>query len=119
MDMKFEFKDNTKELLKIFNDNKVRALTAVGQVGTEVVIDQMMYGYDRSIYQTGDLIRDVNSKVRPNDYMVDIGNSLNYSGHVHNGTRKMVARPYLKDGILNNIDVIEEVMVENLKDGIN
>jgi len=111
----YTLKDNSKEVLKQFEHNIPRALTAIGEAAVEVTTDYMKKRYYRPIYLTGDLIRDVNYKVH--ERSVDIGNSLNYANWVHNGTMKMAARPYLKDAILENRKIWEEVSSENLSKG--
>lgn len=113
----FTLKDNSKEVLKQFESNIPRALTAVGQAAVEVTTDYMEHKYYRAIHLTGDLIRDVNFKVRPGDKAVDVGNSLNYAPWVHNSTTKMVGRPYLKDAITQNPRIWEEVFSEYLSKG--
>lgn len=113
----FTLKDNTEKVLRQFEANIPKALTAVGMTAVEVTTDYMRSRYYRAIYKTGDLIRDVNFKVRPGAKAVDIGNSLNYAQWVHNGTTKMVARPYIRDAIINNPRIWEEVFAENLSSG--
>lgn len=113
-----EFTDNSATILAQFNQNKLRALTAMGQAAVEIATDYMESKYYAPIYVTGDLIRDVNFKVMPQDEAVAVGNSLNYAMWVHEGTDRMPPRPYLRDAILNNRDVYEEVAAEHLGNGI-
>ena len=115
--MSVQFKDNSKEVLDLLNTNEGRALTAIGLAAVEVVLDYMTHKYYRDIHLTGDLKRDVNYKVRMNDLKVDIGNSLNYSILVHEGTGKMEARPYLKDAITDNTQMWREIAAEYLGNG--
>lgn len=76
-------------------------------------------GTHTAIRDTGDLMRDVayaveNSKVDT----VDVGNSLEYAPHVHEGTSRMVGRPYIVDAITKGADALEKVTAAYLKKGM-
>ena len=112
-----QFKDHSKEIKQQMDSNILAALTAMGLVGVEVVTEKMNTGYARPIYQTGDLLRDVSSEPDEAKKLVRIGNSLAYAPWVHNGTMRMTARPYLKDGITENIDRIQKTCQAHIKKG--
>lgn len=112
--MSFEFKDYSSSVKSAVEKAKIKALTAIGLAAVEIATDYMQLRYDKPIYQTGDLQRDVNYKVRPDNEMVDFGNSLEYAPWVHNGTAKMTARPYLLDTATENTDIWQEITEENL-----
>ncbi len=111
-----EFNSHADEIKRRVQENIEKALYAMGETCIEMTIDYMDVNYDTPIYDTGNLQRDVNMSVNLNDQTVSIGNSLEYAPWVHGGTRIMKSRPYLKDAIEQNIDVLEEVAAENLKD---
>ena len=111
------YKDHSKEVLAMMNTNEGRALTAIGMAAVEQVTNYMEHEYGEPIKITGDLKGDVNFKVRAADREVDIGNSLNYAIWVHNGTRRMEARPYLKDAITENTQMWKEIAAEHLGEG--
>lgn len=117
--MSVEFKDHSNEVLAKLNGNKLRALKAIGEAAVEVTNDYMQSKYGKPIYITGDLMRSISSNVRLNDEAVDIGSNLNYAEWVHNGTRRMDARPFLKDAITENTDIWEEVAAEHLGEGFD
>lgn len=116
--MAFRFVDHSQEVLKRLEDNKPAALEAMGVKAVGAVVNQMQTGYVRPIWKTGDLQRDVSFEVeRSGKDTVDIGNSLDYAPHVHEGTYKMAGRAYLSDGIMKNADEIFAVGQAYLKKG--
>ena len=127
-----KFSSNSDKIINQMDANVARALFAMGQRATTKVINRMEKGYFPTrkahiqgnplrpeIRDTGDLMRDVNYDVSLQNSTVSIGNSLEYATQVHEGNRKIKARPYLKDGIMENIDDIravgEMVLGEGLK----
>ena len=124
--MSVQFKDNSKEILDLLKTNEGRALTAIGMEAVELVVKKMYHPNEgKEIYDTGNLIGDVNYKVRMNDLEVDIGNTLRYAIWVHEGTEnedgsvRMAARPYLKDALTENTQVWKELAEEHLGAGFS
>lgn len=111
------FKDNGQKIKSMMQGNIKAGLTAMGQTATEMIVNEMNYGFYRRIYLSGDLQRDVNFKPIPDQQIVKVGSSLEYAVPVHEGTGKMPARPYIKNGIMNNKDAIFETGQEYLKKG--
>jgi len=101
--MTFESKDNSEAILAKLKGNEVKALTAIGQTAVELTVDTMMKKNGRPIYLTGDIMRSISFNVEPGRSAIKIGSNLDYAVWVHNGTRYMVGRPFLKDAILDNI----------------
>ena len=113
-----EWIDHRAEVLKQLNENKSRVLYAMGIKSVGLINQQMKGGYGRPIQETGDLMRDVNFQVeRSKPDTVDVGNSLEYASFVHEGTRKMQARPYIRDAIHGGIDQIQAVAEQEMKKG--
>lgn len=115
--VKFE---NNENIIKVKVDGNVkRALTALGEKAVEIIGDGMDTLYDAPIWETGDLHRDVNYEVHPEDHAVDVGNSLDYSVFVHEGTSKMKGRPYISDSLLGDDAQkrMKQVVEEYLKQG--
>lgn len=112
------FIDNSAEVLAQFERNKKAALEAMGLAGVELTVSQMQSGYGRPIRQTGALMRDVNHQVEANGKdTVTIGNSLEYAPYVHDGTRKMAGRAYLRDALTAGRDTLQSVAETELKKG--
>ena len=113
-----EWIDYREEVLRQMNANKSVSLNAMGLKAVELIVRQMQSGYGKPIRQTGDLMRDVNYEVEASgENTVDVGNSLEYATFVHDGTRKMAARPYIKDALLGGEDKISEIAQKYLKQG--
>ena len=76
--MSVEIKDNSGAVKVQMQGNITKALTAMGQVGLELVNDQMMKGYGKPIYRTGDLIRSIAFVVNGGEQSVTWGTNLSY-----------------------------------------
>ena len=101
------------------NSNASRATLAVGTKAVNLILWQMRQGYGDPIRKTGDLQRDVSYLVHSAEKKVDVGNTLEYGPPVHEGTRKMEGRPYMRDALLNgkNQTEIKETYKQYLKQG--
>lgn len=127
------------EALSTLDGNVKRALTALGLKGVEKVVDKMQNGYhDRhktyvhtggswtwngdyhtEIWMSGDLQRSITSEVENSGKdSVDIGTNLRYAQFVHDGTYKLAARPFLRDGIQDNIGELTEIAASYLSQGL-
>jgi len=115
--MSVKFTDNSDKVKSQLASNMTRALTAMGQVGLELVTDTMMMKYGRPIYQTGDLMRSMAFKTNSGEQSTTWGTNMNYGPYVHEGTSRMAGRPFLKDGLLNNKDMLRDVAANELKNG--
>lgn len=99
--------------------NVRKLMTAWGQEGVGLTVEQMESGYGKPIRDTGNLIRDVSYAVENSGPdSVDIGNTLEYGPYVHDGTRKMAGRPYLRDGLIGGTDRLREIAEEILPEGM-
>lgn len=61
--------------------NVQRALESMGTAAVAAVIRNMQEGYEKPIWRTGDLQRDVRYEV--DDTTIQIGNSLEYAIYIH------------------------------------
>jgi len=73
---------NRESILNEINAAKNAALNAVGIEAVGCVVDTMQK-YEKPIWRTGDLQRDVNYQVQDDGKSVIIGNSLDYALFVH------------------------------------
>lgn len=118
MSNEVKFVDNSKGVIKQLKANVTATEMALGLKAVELTMNQMQSGYSSPIRDSGDLMRDVKYKVTDNG--VVIGNTLEYSIPVHEGTRKGIkSRPYIKDAILNGKKDLEEVAGQELKTGFS
>lgn len=91
---------------------KERALRAMGIAAVSGVIERMKRGYfptqkrngqmSMQIRDTGALMRDVNAEVSAATSSVIIGVNMKYALWVHEGTRFIRPRPFLKDGVMES-----------------
>lgn len=118
MAVKVKFESNKVNVLRQMEANIDRALTAVGEEATGLVVSQMQRGYGKPIRQTGNLMNSI-AHARASPQSEAIGTNVEYATFVHEGTSKMAGRPYLKDGILNNQKRLVKVAAETLKQGFD
>lgn len=127
--MAVKFIDKSAIVLRQMDSNCMSAMEHIAEAYVESVQYQMLYGYHTphgkdghtEILKSGDLfdsIQAVPHKVSQNTYGVRVGSDLDYAGHVHDGTRKLVGRPYIKDGVFNASDTVKEIVAEELPNGI-
>lgn len=101
----------------------------MGITGVASVKDRMEKGYHvtykphlktrgTAIRDTGDLMRSIGYKLTGND-TVAVGTNMDCASYVHEGTRKMKERPFIKDGIDENSDNILKVGNNELKKGMS
>ena len=94
------FIDHSGDVLSALREAKQAALTAMGTEAVGLIVNKMETGYARRIWRTGDLQRDVAyDNLNPDEGSVDVGNVLDYAPFVHDGTRRMAARPYITDAM--------------------
>ena len=108
------FRSNANAILDLIDANTKRALIAMGEAAVGATIKQMQSGYGKPIWQTGDLQRSVSHGIR-SDHEVDVGSNIDYAIFVHDGTRFMKARPFLKDAIEKNKEELSQVGRDYLK----
>lgn len=124
-----QFISHKNEVMAQVQGNINRALVAMGITGVASVKDRMEKGYHltykphlktrgTAIRDTGDLIRSMAFQLTGND-TVAVGTNMDYAMYVHEGTRKMKERPFIKDGIDENSDQILKVGNNELKKGMN
>ena len=116
-----KLKDHSEDVLKLLEQNVTKALTAAGIKAVNLILWQMRQGFGRPIRKRGDLQRDVNYQVREADHAVDIGNSLEYSTFVHEGTSRMPARPYITRALTgdDHEDQLSKAIADALKTGFD
>lgn len=112
--------NNTDKIMAQFRLNMKAALQAIGVKAVNLTLQKMKSGYGRPIRKTGDLMRDVTYEVENGlADSVDVGNTLHYATFVHDGTRKMAGRPYLRDAIIGGQAELEKVAAEQISKGLD
>lgn len=82
---------------------------AVGEINekmVEWVHEQMETGYSKPPIDSGDTYRSIQSEASTtgsNTFSVTVSAGTDYAVYVHNGTYKMAARPFIRDGMEGHI----------------
>lgn len=128
--------DNTESVRKQMAENVKRAAAAVGQEAVGMIRAQMIGGYSSphgnraadgsktegthtAIRDTGALINDVQYETdgEGEKTAVTVGNTLRYALFVHDGTRFVSPRPYIRDAIEKGWARLCEVWAAYIKQG--
>lgn len=119
--------NNIPQVLRQMQTNIDAALEAMGSEALVSMQYMMLYGYSRpykhrhtgitdtKIYDTGALYNDLKYMV-DDESSVHFGSTLFYAEYVHEGTRKVQARPYIEDAASAVAD-FEGVAKKELKKG--
>lgn len=126
MAVQFTFKDNSTQVFKAVIGQMDDAADQLKQELVEAVQTKMLYGYkDRhgpdghtEIVDTGRLFDSIDANVqRVSQNAVDIevgSNDVPYAIFVHNGTRKLKGRPFIRDTMREQQGHIRDVIKNNL-----
>lgn len=126
MAVKIDFQSNADIVLDKFSDATEEAVENAKEIAVESVQYQMLYGYkDRhgkdghtEIVDTGalfDSLKGMIVRASQNAYTISVGSPLKYAKFVHNGTSKLKARPFIRDGIMRKRKEIKEEMEKPYK----
>ena len=127
----FTFKSNLNAVLAAIHRNSGNAMNALKESAVAWVQDQMMHGYTdphgpdghTEIYDTGALYDSIKASVESSGFLklghtLRVGSPLDYASYVHNGTRKLKGRPFLRDAMMLHHDEIETILKDNIKEGM-
>ena len=127
----FIFHDNTEIFLGALAAQLEDAAYEAEDVLIENVEWMMMYGYHEphgkdghtEIYDTGALLRSIEAEVKK-DYLnfnsvagftIDVSANTKYAMFVHQGTRKLHGRPFLRDGVKRAMPEVQSTILKSLK----
>lgn len=112
--------------------NADSAIKAAGKMGVDAICDTMLHGYHTphgkpphtEIYDTGALYESIDHgdpyKSDDNVVSIDVGTEgIPYAGYVHNGTSLVESRPYIRDGINDHLDDLQDAIVADLSVGFD
>jgi HK97 gp10 family phage protein len=117
---KVTFKDHSDIILRKMAGNIGSAASGLSDVALEAIQNKMLYGYYRPILQTGALFDSVSAQVKrvsQNGFTVEAGAGMPYAKYVHDGTRKMTARPFITDGLTEATPEIRQALSKDLSKG--
>lgn len=103
------------------------AASELKEKSIEWVQEKMLYGYSdphgpdghTEIVDTGATFESVDADTQRNSqdsYTVKAGVQTDYAVYVHNGTRKLKGRPFLRDAMIEHISDIESIMKKHMND---
>lgn len=118
MQIKIKLTDNSTLALAMMRRNRDAALSAMGEEAVGAVVRQMQSGYGKPIRQTGNLMGSI-AHAQSGDMTEDVGTNVEYATYVHEGTSKMVGRPYITDGITGAKNRLRKVGEAYLKQGFD
>lgn len=106
------FKHNLDLVLRTIRDNNAEAAAKAAEIAVESVQMKMLYGYKdvhglpdnphTEIVDTGKLFDSITAQVKKtssNTVSVEVGTDVPYAKFVHDGTRKLKGRPFIRDGL--------------------
>lgn len=93
---------HVKEVIEAKNDAIARALEAIG-IQAEGDVAEL------APVDTGRLRDSINHEVDESEEAVYIGTNVEYAAYQEYGTSRMKAHPYLKPGIMNNLETYKEI----------
>ena len=106
--MAINFNSNANNVLSALTQAQVNALRRIGMMGEAE--SKLLCPVE-----SGTLKRSITNVVDEGDKSVSIGTNVDYSVYVHEGTSRQQAQPFIKDGVMNNIDRIINIARENLR----
>lgn len=118
MGFQIRLTDNSDAVLRLVGKNSTKALEAMGKTGKSLVQYAILHHYAKAPYDTGRMYNSVDYSTHLQS--VDIGTNTNerkYSVYVHEGTYKMAARPFLRDGLLDGKDQLQQAAADAIKQG--
>ena len=93
---------HVKEVIEAKNDAIARALEAIG-IQAEGDVAEL------APVDTGRLRDSITHEVDESEEAVYIGTNVEYAAYQEYGTSRMRAHPYLKPGIMNNLETYKEI----------
>lgn len=126
MPTEIKFKSNLDIVLKAAQRATKEASDKMAVIARDAVQYQMLYGYNdphgkdghTEIVETGRLFDSIKAKVSvasQNAYSVTVGTDVPYAIYVHNGTRKLKARRFIRDGLLKADKELEAAAINAFK----
>lgn len=107
------------------------ASAVIASMVVEAVQEKMLYGYHdvhglpdnphTEIVDTGRLYDSITATVQrqsDNTYTVSVGTDVPYAVYVHEGTRKLKARPFITDAMSDSYQAIESAIAKTLRNAM-
>ena len=71
------------------------------------------------IWMTGNLYGSIKSDPESGltGFKIKVGTDVDYASYVHNGTRKLNGRPFIRDAMMENMDKIQDIIKDSIMGG--
>lgn len=123
----FKFQSSADIIMNNVGKALKEASAELKEKSIEWVQEKMLYGYSdphgedghTEIVDTGATFDSVNAEIKgasQNAFTVRVGVGTDYAVYVHNGTRKLKGRPFLRDALMDNTENIKQIVESKLKD---
>lgn len=124
----FTFQDHSDVVLRQIGTNSQQAMNDAAAMLVEAVQEKMMYGYSTlhgrpphtEIVDTGRLFDSIQAEVKrdsQNAFSVTVGTDVPYAVYVHDGTRKLESRPFIRDGVMGKQTELASLLAADLSTG--
>ena len=122
----FTFKSNLQAVKATITGRADKAFSQLAEESVKWVRLNMMHGYSdphgldqhTEIYQTGELFRSIKAEFDRKLFVLHqlkVGSDKDYAVYVHNGTRKLKGRAFIRDALIDNEDKIADILKNALK----
>ena len=124
----FTFQDHSDVVLRQIGTNSQQAMNDAAVMLVEAVQEKMLYGYSTlhgrpphtEIVDTGRLFDSIQAEVKrdsQNAFSVTVGTDVPYAVYVHDGTRKLESRPFIRDGVMSKQTELASLLASDLSAG--
>lgn len=124
----FVFKDNSTLVLSALQTAMKSAAREMAKAAEDAVQENMLYGYHdphgedghTEIVDTGRLFDSIRGEVKrssQNTFDITVGTEVEYAIYVHEGTRKLKARRFIRDAMQKSTDEFRRVALSHMRNG--
>ena len=100
--------ENEKDIMKLVDEYPKTINENIKDTFKKVLEEIEKYAKMNAPVDTGRLHQDIRAEFKSSELEGVVFNDVNYSVYVHEGTRKMKARPYILNAIRNRGEIIME-----------
>lgn len=125
------FVDHSDVVLRTLGSNCEAAIEQAGNAVVEAVLERMLTGYTdvhglpnnphTEIWDTGALFGSIDAAMTrdsQNAYTVGVGTDIPYAVYVHDGTRKLLGRPFMSDGAADALPEVKRILTNGIPNGL-
>ena len=114
--MSVQFTDNSAAVKAQFEKNKAKALEMIGLHADRRIVEEIT---KMGVVDTGRLRSAQAHQVDAANDQVIVGNPVSYAVYQHEGTRRIVGRPFIRNGVLNYMSEYKQIAEQTLGEGFD